>query len=1132
MSFPDMRGVVGGAHFTAASEHTEGEREVLRTVSSHLSGSDVKLEGKRRQVVEDVMELFCSRPTPEIFERSWKKDAVFAVSMKDINANTPDGSSGRTCQDPLSKCHGYHEYAPQWYGLAKLFPKSKTLKMNVISSTHAPDEPNRIVYEQEQEYTLKLVGHKQVVRSLVVIDLDENDMITKLEDKWDGKDLPSSELEEQAAYMASAAANFAPAVDRNEVHRSAKALEQINTLFHDYCHATSVTATVQKKLAKALKEASNVKGTHPTAANTFSAAATIFEGVGEVQAKFAKICEREYEALSSELKKWFKKMNKEDRQHDELVYSLQAKLKSTTQGYEKKMKGRFMESTAASDHSQYINTLNNLTAELSQAREIYSESLSSKHVRILLITGGAVGRVGSGEWVRCCESVRRAGVAIAKVDEWRAYCEVPYPGAIPNDLPDIDEFKASEQSPVDSQRTGGRPSLDAAKLNSVVEEPEIPPSPVSNRVNGRGIPPPSDQPVVENADGLRAPVPEPIRTDSPRGRSASPRPLPVVPSPNGSSQHLFPPAPAAQVPSSSPPAASSATGSPTMYPVSPPAYASSQPQNPPQPSSPLPPKPEQLEPPVQSSYPFPQVNGGNSPLLPPDSEGSQLKSPPQSYSVTASTVSTLVHEETPRVLPAAAPKSPPSNPPSKVDTYRSAFRRESYGRLGDAIESPRPTHAFVPPPLPPPLTERTGRATRSNSIESVRSGNSHVAAMRERYGDRSQPMSPAARDTARLPGVSSLGSRAATGDAFAGARPGPPPSAFASPSTERTSTRKLSFEFGERDRIRDRPSDPDTRDRPRASLPARDREREGERSWGSHTRQRSRDWADEQDIPEDRDREGTRRRREEDVAMEERMNLLRDRERELEKREREIGRREQQHRDRDYVGDRDRRDVPVTPGRRERDWDRPREREYDPRNVRSQEPLSPTPRRTYSPPMLSAASRSTNALQQTESSGSKGHASNCGCHDCSARLYAMPSPRSNPPPQERPERNDSGERQRYLASNDRFASSTASLSNTSPNVSRTSFPQMKSTPGTPGDSSGTETDPRKTGARRSVFANLRRLSMGGAFSGGSDAHSSSTKTPSIENAPPSAKWKSSPSTIPESEEPSSRPLSMVRGGLR
>lgn len=62
MSFPDMRGVVGGAHFTAASEHTEGEREVLRPVSSHLSGSDVKLDGKRRQIVEDVAEVRITRP--------------------------------------------------------------------------------------------------------------------------------------------------------------------------------------------------------------------------------------------------------------------------------------------------------------------------------------------------------------------------------------------------------------------------------------------------------------------------------------------------------------------------------------------------------------------------------------------------------------------------------------------------------------------------------------------------------------------------------------------------------------------------------------------------------------------------------------------------------------------------------------------------------------------------------------------------------------------------------------------------------------------------------------------------------------------------------------------------------------
>jgi len=63
--------------------------------------------------------------------------------------------------------------------------------MNVVTSSYGPSAPNRIIYEQEQEYTMRFIGHKQVLRSLVVIDLDENDTIVKLEDKWDGRDQPS-----------------------------------------------------------------------------------------------------------------------------------------------------------------------------------------------------------------------------------------------------------------------------------------------------------------------------------------------------------------------------------------------------------------------------------------------------------------------------------------------------------------------------------------------------------------------------------------------------------------------------------------------------------------------------------------------------------------------------------------------------------------------------------------------------------------------------------------------------------------------------------------------------------------------------------------------------------------------------
>ena len=91
-------------------------------------------------------------------------------------------------KDPLSKCIGYKEYAPQWYGMPKLFPKSVTLSHRVVSSTH---NPNRIMYQQEQEYTVRGLGTKKVMKSLVVIELDDHDMIVHLHDKWNGNDHPT-----------------------------------------------------------------------------------------------------------------------------------------------------------------------------------------------------------------------------------------------------------------------------------------------------------------------------------------------------------------------------------------------------------------------------------------------------------------------------------------------------------------------------------------------------------------------------------------------------------------------------------------------------------------------------------------------------------------------------------------------------------------------------------------------------------------------------------------------------------------------------------------------------------------------------------------------------------------------------
>lgn len=53
--------------------------------------------------------------------------------------------------------------------------------------------------------------------------------------------------------------------ERSDIHKSCKALETIINVFNEYCQAAEALAVVQKRLAKALKEAAGLKATNDIA---------------------------------------------------------------------------------------------------------------------------------------------------------------------------------------------------------------------------------------------------------------------------------------------------------------------------------------------------------------------------------------------------------------------------------------------------------------------------------------------------------------------------------------------------------------------------------------------------------------------------------------------------------------------------------------------------------------------------------------------------------------------------------------------------------------------------------------------------------------------------------------------------
>lgn len=72
-----VESVAGGAHYSGSKVEQEGLKRRYSSHERRMSHGDVKADHKR--VMEDLKELYCCRPTREIFDRTWSQDAVFEV---------------------------------------------------------------------------------------------------------------------------------------------------------------------------------------------------------------------------------------------------------------------------------------------------------------------------------------------------------------------------------------------------------------------------------------------------------------------------------------------------------------------------------------------------------------------------------------------------------------------------------------------------------------------------------------------------------------------------------------------------------------------------------------------------------------------------------------------------------------------------------------------------------------------------------------------------------------------------------------------------------------------------------------------------------------------------------------------
>lgn len=208
----------------------------------------------------------------------------------------------------------------------------------------------------------------------------------------------------------------AHAIERPDLHKGVKALEGVLISLDEYRELKGKLAKCEKKLAKGLNEMGKAKAFEEVPSKTLQAASDIFDARMDVSCKQAKLIQKEYEALNDHCAKYFKRIAKEEKTFDDQLETLDSKIKKAHASHDKNAKkgGR----SAIESHDKFIQSIQALTAEATRLKASHSSSVGTKTFLTSLMVASAMGGLADAEYKALCESVRKSGQHVGKLNEW------------------------------------------------------------------------------------------------------------------------------------------------------------------------------------------------------------------------------------------------------------------------------------------------------------------------------------------------------------------------------------------------------------------------------------------------------------------------------------------------------------------------------------------------------------------------------------------------------------------------------------------------------------------------------------------------------------------------------------------
>ncbi|CAD6913268.1 unnamed protein product [Tilletia controversa] len=247
-----------------------------------------------------------------------------------------------------------------------------------------------------------------------------------------------------------AASDVAP-LDRNDLPKVLRSLEGLLVGLDEYRELAQKMAKIEKKIAKSASEISKIKSVRHVPSQVLGCSALHFDSLNEVDSKHAKLVQKEYEAVNDACAKYFKRVAKEERAHDELVDSLDSKIKKAHATQEKNAKR--VGPRAVETHDKYIAQVSALTNDITQAKASHTASMGAKTHAISLVVASAVGGLADARFRSTCESVRKTGKEVGPLNAWLNF-------AVTEAMPDQQPFD------LDDDELGPAARMDTAQLQA------------------------------------------------------------------------------------------------------------------------------------------------------------------------------------------------------------------------------------------------------------------------------------------------------------------------------------------------------------------------------------------------------------------------------------------------------------------------------------------------------------------------------------------------------------------------------------------------------------------------------------------------------------------------------------------